>query len=142
MQTATYEIVMDAAAKCPQRGIKAEPLVPLRPRRRSRHYALLSTLAAFGLIAFIFSAISPDDDNLQQEFFQSSKSKQCLLANHKALSNLQTFRMCIFSSALAPPTTQCASYDVTARVSAPDDEIKGRIYSSRTGDRSPPTKTS
>src|SRR3984893_17414694 len=98
MQTATYKIFMGAAAKCPQRGIKPEPLVPRRPRRRSRHYALLSTLAAFGLIAFIFSAISPDDDNSQQEFFQSSKSKQCLLANYKALSNPQTFRMGIVPS--------------------------------------------
>jgi hypothetical protein len=133
---------MDAPANYPQRAIKAEPLLPRRPRRRSRHYALLSTLAAFGLIAFIFSAISPDDDNLQQEFFQSSKSKQCFLANHKALSNLQTFRMCIVSSALAPPTQQLASFYVTARVSVPEDEIKVRVCSSRTGDRSPPTKTS
>jgi hypothetical protein len=133
---------MDAAANCPQRGIKAEPWVPRRPRRRSRHYALLSTLAAFGLIAFIFSAISPDDDNLQQEFFQSSKSRHCFLANYKTVSSLRTFRICTVRSALAPPTQQLASFYVTARVSVPDDEIKVRVCSSSTGDRSPPTKSS
>src|ERR1700680_1204584 len=125
---------MDAVANYPQRAIKAEPLLPRRPCRIGHRRALLGLLGAIGVLAFVFSAASPGDDDIQQEFFQSSKSKQCLLANYKALSNLQTFRMGIVSSALSPPTTQCASYDVTARVSGPDDEIKVRVCSSTTGD--------
>jgi membrane-associated phospholipid phosphatase len=38
-----------------------------------------------------------------------------------------------------PPAPQFANYYETARVLVPDDEIEGRVCSSRTGDRSPPT---
>ena len=141
MQTATYEIVMDAAANYAQRAIKAEPLLPRGPCRIGHRRVLLGLLGAFGVLAFVISAASPVDDDIQQEFFQSSRSRQCFLANYKTVSS-RTFRICTVRSALAPPTQQFASYDVTARVSAPDDEIKGRICSSRTGDRSPPTKSS
>jgi hypothetical protein len=37
---------------------------------------------------------------------------------------------------------QFASYYVTSLVAVPDDEIKAEVYGSRTGDRSPPTKSS
>jgi hypothetical protein len=79
---------------------------------------------------------------LQQEFFLSSKSKQCILANYKAVSNLRAFRICTVPTALAPPTPQFARYYVTARLSVRDNEIKAKVCSSRTGDRSPPTKSS
>jgi hypothetical protein len=134
-------IVMDGVAN-PRRVVKAEPFFARRPRRFGRQYALLSLLAAVGVLAFIFSAISTVDDDIQQEFFfQRSKSEQCVLANYNAVSNLRTFRVRTVHSALAPPTPQFASYDVTARVSVPGDEIKGRVCSGRTGDRSPPTKS-
>jgi hypothetical protein len=133
---------MDAVANYPQRAIKAEPLFSRRPRRLRHRRALLGLLGAFGVLAFIFSAISATDDDIQQEFVHGSKSKQCVRANYKAVSNLRTFRICTVRSALAPPTSQFASYYVTARVSVPDGEIKGRVCSSRTGDRSPPAKSS
>jgi hypothetical protein len=134
-------MVMDAAANYAKRITKAETLFSRRPRRCGHRFPLLSLLAAFGFLAFIFSAISPVDDDIQQECFQHSKSKQCVLANYKAASNLRTFRIYTVHSAVAPPTPQFASYDVTARASVPGDEIKGRVCSSRTGDRSPPTKS-
>jgi hypothetical protein len=109
--------------------------------KRLSRCVLFGLLTTLGLLAFCFSVVSPNDDDVQQEFLQSSKSRQCFLANYKTVSS-RTFRICTVRSALSPPTTQFASYDVTARVSAPDDEIKGRICSSRTGDRSPPPKTS
>jgi hypothetical protein len=102
---------MGTAVNYAQRPIKAEQFLR-RPRRRGYHRALLVLFVAFGALAFIFSAISPDDDDIQQ-----------------------------VRSALAPPTPQFASFYVTARVSVPDDEIKARVCSSRTGDRSPPTKS-
>jgi hypothetical protein len=109
---------MDALANYPRRVLKTDPLFGRR--------ALVSLLAALGVLAFIFSAISPIDDGIQQEFFQRSKSKQCVLIDYKAVSNFRTFRICTVHSALAPPTPQFASYDVTARVSVPGDDIKGQ----------------
>jgi hypothetical protein len=133
---------MDAAANYPQRAIKAEPLLPRRPCRIGHRRALLGLLGAIGVLAFVFSAASPGDDDIQQEFFQSSKLRHYFLANYKTVSSLRTFRICTVRSALAPPTQQFAGFYVTARVSVPDDEIKVRVCSSSTGDRSPPTKSS
>jgi hypothetical protein len=129
---------MDAVDNYPQRTTNAEPLLARRSRRLGCRYPLLCALAAFGSLAFIFSAISPDDDDIQQESLQSSKY---VLANYKAVPNLRTLRICTVRSALAPPTSQFVSYYVTARISVPGDEIKSRVFNSRTGDRSPPTKS-
>ena len=133
---------MDAVANCPQRAIKTEPLLPRRPRRLGYHWARLGLIGAFGVLAFILSAISATDDDIQQEFVQSSKSKQCVFADYKAVSNLRAFRIYTVRSALVPPPPQFASYDVTVRVSVHDAEIKDRVCSSRTGDRSPPARSS
>lgn len=130
---------MDVVVNYSQRTITAE--LARGPRRRSRRRALLNLLAAFGVLAFVFSAISPDDDDIQQEFLQSSKSKQFVLANYKAVSSLQTGRICTVYSALAQPTPQFAGYCVTARVSVPSDEIKSRVCGSRTGERPPPNSS-
>ena len=100
---------MDDAANYPQRAINAEPLLPRRPCRLGHRFVLLGLLGALGAFAFIFSAISPDDDDIQQEFFQSSKSRQCFLANYKTVSSW-TFRICTVRSVLAPPTPQFASF--------------------------------
>jgi len=133
---------MDAVANYPKRAIKAEPLLLRRPRRLGRYCALVGLLGAFGVLAFVCSATSPNDDDIQQESFLSNKSKQCVLANYKAVSNLRIFRICTVCSALASPRPQFASHCVTARVSVPDDQIEGRVCSSTTGDRSPPAKSS
>jgi hypothetical protein len=125
---------MHAVANCPQRAITAEPLLP--------RGVLPSLLAALGVLAFIFSVTCPDDDDIQQEFLQSSKSKQCVIANCNALSNLRTFRIYTFPPALAPPTPAIASYYLTACVSVTGNEIKCRVCSRTTGDRSPPSKSS
>jgi hypothetical protein len=118
-------------ANCPQRAIRAVPLLPGR--------VLLRLLAALGVLAFIFSATSPGDDDIQQEFYKTSKSKQCAFANHKTASILRTFRIRAVCSALAPPTPEFPRHFATARVSVPRDA--GKVCSSRTGDRSPPTKS-
>jgi|SRR5450755_3837861 hypothetical protein len=131
---------MDVVANFLQRGIKVGRLFPRRPRRH--HDVLLSLLATLGVLAFVLSATSPADDDIQQEFCQSSKSKQCVLADHKALSNPQPFPICTGRSPLASPTPQFASYYVTAFLAGPGDESKARVCSCRTGDRSPPIKSS
>jgi hypothetical protein len=129
---------MDTAANCSRRVIRTQPLPPRCPRRPDRRYAL-SLLTAFGVLAFILSATSPSDDNIQQEFCKTSKSRQCAFANDKAVSNLRIFRIRAVCSVLALPASLIPSYFATARVSIPDDEIRGRVWSSTSGDRSPPT---
>jgi hypothetical protein len=136
------EFVMDSAANRGQRAIKAEPWFSRCPPRSGHRSALLALLAAFGALAFVFSAISPTDDDIQQEFLRTSKSTQCAFASHRAVSNLRIFQIRAVFSAPAPPTPQFPSHFAIARVSVPEDEIKGRVCSGRTGDRSPPTASS
>jgi hypothetical protein len=132
---------MDSVANYPQRAIRAEPIAHHCPHRLGRYNSPLNLLIAFGVLAFILSATSPHDDDIQQDCCRSRKSKPCVLANYKTVSNLRTFRICTVRSMLAPPLPLFASY-VTAYVSVPEDEIKGIVCSSMTGDRSPPTKSS
>ena len=40
-------------------------------------------IAAIGVLAFFFSAVSPNDDDIQQEFIQGNKPKQVSVSNHK-----------------------------------------------------------
>ena len=126
---------MYAVAHDPRRVVNTEPL--FAPAR----VALLCLLAALGVVAFIFSAISPLDDDSQQEFLHGSKPKLSVPAHYQALSNLRTFRIRSSPSALTPLTPQFASYDVTAGFFVRGHEIKGGVCSSRTGDRSPPSKS-
>jgi len=130
---------MNEAANCAQGAIEAEMSSPRYPRRSDHRHVVLSLLIAFGILAFIFSSTSPGDDDIQQEFCKTSKSKQCAFANYKAVSNLRIFRIRAVCSALAPPTTQFPSHFGIVRVSVPGNEIKDTLCSSRTGDRSPPT---
>jgi hypothetical protein len=136
------EFVMDSAANRGQRASKAEPWFSRCPPLSGHRSTLLALLAAFGALAFVFSAISPTDDDIQQEFFRTSKSTQCAFASHRAVSNLRLFQIRAVFSVPALPTPQFPSHFATTRVSVPEDEIKGRVCSSRTGDRSPPTASS
>ena len=130
---------MTEAANCAQGAIEAGMSSPRYPRRSDHRHVVLSLLIAFGVLAFIFSSTSPGDDDIQQEFCKTSKSKQCASANYKAVSNLRIFRIRAVCSAVAPPTPQFPRHLAIARVSVPGNEIKSTLCSSRTGDRSPPT---
>src|SRR5215470_12532724 len=131
---------MYAIVNASQRVAKREPLFAGRPCGVGRRQALVSILAAFGILAFIFSAISPVDDDVQPDFFQRSKSKQIIFV-YRAASTLQTFRIRTVHSALATPTPQFASYDVTARLAVCGDQTKNRVCINTAGDRSPPSKS-
>jgi hypothetical protein len=132
---------MNAISKWRQSAIVAIPFSP-RWRRLGHHCALLGLLGALGVLAFILSAISPDDDDIQQECFQSNKSKQFVLANYKAPSDIRGFRISTLRSALPRRWQLLANSLLLALIFISHQEIDGTIFSSRTGDRSPPTKSS
>jgi len=134
-------IFMDAAPNHHQRVITAESFPP-RPRHLGHHCALLGLLFAFGVLAFLFSAVSPDDDDIQQQFVQGNKAKQFVLATSKSVPNIRGFRINRVPSALLPPRPLSTRCTVIGRVLSVDEKIIGTIVSSRTGDRSPPSKSS
>lgn len=64
--------------------------VPTSLRTHSRHSrgALFTVVGALGALAFVFSAVSPEDDDSQQEFAQSTKTQQCLVRNLQSISTV------------------------------------------------------
>jgi len=117
--------------------------------RRQLPYGILSQccvlfglLTALGLLAFFFSVVSPYDDDVQQEFVQGKKPKQCVVLNCKADCAVHTFATNKVLSALLPQRLLIPCCGVVRHALVPDEEILRRISSSGTGDRSPPSRSS
>jgi hypothetical protein len=119
------------------------------PSRFQLRYAILSHgcvlfgfLITLGLLAFFFSVVSPYDDDVQQEFVQGKKPKQCLVANCKAARAVHTLGTNKGRSALLPQQLLIICCGVVRHALAPDEEILRTISSSEVGDRSPPSRSS
>jgi hypothetical protein len=117
--------------------------------RRQLPYAILShgcvlfgLLTALGLLAFSFSVVSPYDDDVQQEFIQGKKPKQCVVANCTAACAVHTLGTNKVRSALLPQRLLIMCCGVVRHALVPDDEVLRKISSSGTGDRSPPSRLS
>ena len=132
---------MDALPSYRQCAIAALPF-SRRRHRLGHHCACLGLIGVLGVLAFLFSAVSPGDDDIQQEFFQGNKAKQFVLATYRSAPNVRGFRINRVPSALLPPRPLSTRCNVIRRVLSVDEKILGTIVSSRTGDRSPPSKSS
>jgi hypothetical protein len=130
---------MDAQPSYRQCALTA--LVLLCRRRRRYYCARWGLIGAIGILAFLFSAVSPDDDDIQQESVQGNKPKQLVLANYKATRAVDTFGTSTVRSALVTQPRPTIRRAVVGRVLSVDESILGTIVSSRIGDRSPPSKS-
>jgi hypothetical protein len=111
-------------------------VLPHRARRgwNARHSLLC--LAAAGVLAFLFSAASPDDDLIQQEFVQTRKSVQSSVLSWKVVHS--------FAVADQPLSVIRLSSSVAVRdmwIGAVDDSsasLPPMLSASPTGERPPP----
>jgi hypothetical protein len=110
--------------------------------RRSHRCVPFGFLITLGVLAFFLSVVSPYDDDVQKEFVQGQKSKQCVVANFKAACEGHTFCTNKVGSALLPQRVLILCCGVIPHALVPDEEILRTIYSSGTGDRSPPSRSS
>jgi hypothetical protein len=117
--------------------------------RRQLPYAILShgcvlfgLLTTLGLLAFFFSVVSPCDDDVQQEFVQGKKPKQCVVLNCKADCAVHTFGTNKVRSVLLPQRLLTICCGVVRDALVQDEEILRSISSSAVGDRSPPSRSS
>jgi hypothetical protein len=110
--------------------------------RLSRGCVLFGLLTILGLLAFFFSVVSPYDDDVQQEFVQGRKPKQCVVVNCKAARAVHTFGTNKVRSALLPQRLLIICCGVVRHALVPDEEILRTISSSEIGDRSPPSRSS
>ena len=130
---------MDLVIKCDLCAIVA---APLRKGRSSKRYAVFGLVGVLGVLAFIFSSVSPGDDEIQQEFIQQSRNRQRVVLNWKTAP-------CIRGTLLKPvhyafvlrglPSFCCSTI---GRVHISDIKIGAIIFRSRAGGRSPPVSQS
>jgi len=131
---------MDPQPSYRQCAIATLPFLRCR-HRLGHHCACLGLIGIFGVLAFLFSAISPDDDDIQQEFVQNNKAKQLAVANYK-VRELRTFCTSNIRPALLPQTLPAICCGVRERARIVDKRIPGTILSRRTAARSPPVNFS
>src|SRR6266852_2630314 len=108
----------------------------------SHRWILFGLLTTLGLLAFFFSVVSPYDDDVQQEFVQGKKPKQCVVLNCKAACAVHTFGTNKVRSTLLPQRLPIICCSVVRHALVPDEEILRSISSSEIGDRSPPSRSS
>lgn len=130
-------LLMDLVAKYDHRVIAAAP-----SRRNPSRSAVLRLVGVLGVLAFVFSAVSPDDDDIQQEFIQGTKIRQCVIQNCKSTPSTRACLVNPIHCALVRQRLSSILCFAIERVSTSDAQIRPAIFSSRTGDRSPPTKSS
>ncbi|MBZ5704734.1 MAG: hypothetical protein LAN63_05225 [Acidobacteriia bacterium] len=100
-----------------------------------RRRLLVGVLAALGMLGFVFSALTPDDDLVQQEFTQSQESS--LQSPSKAAASDLDGRVSavyLISAAALP----AASRKVIEHVSPLPEKSAEILFPHAPGDRSPP----
>jgi hypothetical protein len=133
---------MYAASNWLRAPVNAVTPTPDTQRHFVNRHPLLRLLTILGVLAFIFSAIAPMDDDVQPDFSRRSKSEQCTLRQHNGSFRLRNLRFRVIYSVPAASGVHFSRPFVTARIPIPDVESKAGIRCSRAGERSPPTAQS
>jgi hypothetical protein len=108
----------------------------------SDHLVVFGLIGLLGVLAFVFSAVSPDDDEFQQGFVHGNKKRECVVQNWKSIPSVRGTLFNPVHFAVAPrrlPTFGCSAI-VVAPVS--HIAVRATVFGRRTDGRSPPTITS
>ena len=129
-----------------RRGSKASRLWARFPLLRAvslrSRLGLFGLLAAIGFLAFMFSAVSPYDDDVQQEFVQSNKPKQFSAASYKAAPDVHTFGVHRLPAVVSTRRVLITCCGVVRSDFIADHKVPRTISRNQTGDRSPPSRLS
>ena|SRR6516164_1451017 len=111
-------------------------------RHSSNSYAMFAFAGVLGVLAFVFSAVSPYDDEIQQEFFKCPETRQFVVQNCKPIRGIRITVIDLVDHALFLRGLVCFRCSWVEQVRVSDVEIRAAIFCSQTGDRSPPTRSS
>lgn len=128
---------MDLVTKHDHRTIAA-PLL----RRCPSFSAVLGLVSVLGVLTFVFSAVSPYDDDIQQEFIQGTNGRQCVVHTCKLACSSRAYLVNPVCCALIPQRLSSFRCFVIEGVFTSNAQIGAAIFGGRTGDRSPPTQSS
>lgn len=130
---------MDLVIKGDHSSIAANPL---RKRDRSNRCAVLGLIGVLGVLAFVFSAVSPDDDDIQQEFIQGSRNRQWVVLNWNPIPSIHGARVNPVHCAVVPRSLYSFCCFAIGPASVSDVELGATVFCSGIGGRSPPTRVS
>jgi hypothetical protein len=100
----------------------------------------LGLIGAFGVLAFLFSVVSPYDDDIQQEVIELHKPKQTILITYKAPSHIRGLRIkTATSSALMPSAHMLVA--AVEQIYLPGEADPAKIVGKPIGERSPPANS-
>lgn len=114
----------------------------LRARRSARasSYALLACVGLLGVLAFICSVVSPEDDDIQQEFVQATKAGRPLVRDVKSIPTIEIQG----KSRVAPVAVLRIPFSVrrfsVELVVVPGFQSRKEIFSRSITGRSPPSQ--
>jgi len=94
---------------------------------------VLSLLAALGMLGFVFSALSPDDDSVQQEFARSQSSSQSIAKEDRSHHQGIVAQPCVSAAGIVTTSPRCLGRTPSFPVASFDFPP---VHPS--GDRSPP----
>jgi hypothetical protein len=117
----------------------ASPVTPLYPSHWFSRCAVFGLIGALGVLALIFSALSPNDDDIQQEFAQGSKNRQHVVQNWKAVPSVRATRVQPVQHVFVGQSLPWFYSSPTGRVVISDVKIGAASFCNRIGGRSPPT---
>jgi len=132
---------MDLVIKFDHNAVAAA-LLRERPNSAATRCAMFGLIGVLGVLAFIFSAVSPDDDEIQQEFAQGSKTRQGVVRNWKSIPSVRVTLIRPVHYAIVPRSLPSARCSAIERVAIYDVKIGATAFPSGTCGRSPPTNSS
>jgi hypothetical protein len=116
---------------------------PLRGRRSSgsTRFAIFALVGVLGVLAFIFSAVSADDDEIQQEFALCSKTRQGVVRNWKSIPSVRVTLVNLVHYAVVPRRLLSVCCSAIERVLIRDVGTAATALPNRTSGRSPPARS-
>ena len=130
---------MDLVIKCDH---FASNVTLLRKCYSSKRFAVFGLIGVLGVLAFVFSAVSPDDDEIQQESFQGNKKREYVVQHWKSILSIRGTLITPVHCAILPGTFSSFGCSEIRRISASDVKPRVMVFCSRIGGRSPPTRAS
>lgn len=130
---------MDHVIKCDH---FASDVTLLRKRHSSKRFAVFGLIGVLGVLAFVFSAVSPEDDEIQQESFQGNKKREYVVQNWKSIPFIRGALVTPVHCAIVPGSIASFRCSEIGPVSASDVKPRVTVFCSRIGGRYPPTRAS
>lgn len=103
---------------------------------------MLGLIGVLGVLAFILSAVSPEDDDIEQEFVHGKTKREYVVQNWRSIPSIRGARVIPVHTAAVPRSLSSFCCSAIGRARVYHIKLGATVFCSRIGGRSPPTKAS